>query len=130
MTALWHWPLRSRPALRTAFAIFAIVFSVSWTVTAAVGILGQYLRATTQLRNGTAKVVEGAVDSFSPATPAGGMERFCINRICFRYSDFIVIAGFHHTSARGGPIHEGLRALIHYIGPDDNGEILRLEVAP
>jgi hypothetical protein len=126
---MWHWPLKNSPAWRTVWATFMVMFSAGLFGSALVGVLGQYLRAVEQLRNGRTKVVEGVVGDFSPASPIGGMERFCIDRVCFRYSDNVVIPGFHKTSSQGGPIHQGLRALIHYVGPDDSGEILRLEVA-
>jgi hypothetical protein len=71
-------------------------------------------------------VAEGIVEDFRPM-PQGGhaLESFSINGRQFTYSDFIASPGFHQTRLKGGPIQQGVRARIFYIGND----IARVEVA-
>lgn len=58
--------------------------------------------------------------------PYGGhaTESFVVQGIQFKYSDYIITAGFNHTSSHGGPIREGLLVRIWH----RNGEILRLDI--
>jgi hypothetical protein len=52
------------------------------------------------------------------------MESFCVSGVCFRYSDYVVTAGFNQTSSHGGPIRDGLPVRVTYIG----NTIVKLEV--
>jgi hypothetical protein len=52
------------------------------------------------------------------------MESFEVAGRRYRYSDFVLVPGFHTTTTRGGPIREGLHVRI----ADVDGEIARLEI--
>ncbi len=98
------------------------IFASLWTVLVAVALVSDARRAST----GACDLVEGRVDHFRPMPPSGhGSEQFEVNGMAFRYADGMVSAGFHTTSARGGPIREGLPVRICHV----RGEILRLEIA-
>jgi len=71
-------------------------------------------------------VVEGVVNQFQPMPYTGhAMEHFCVNANCFAYSDYVITAGFNHTSSHGGPIREGLPVRVTFVG----STIVKLEVA-
>jgi len=77
-------------------------------------------------RAGKCQVVEGTVMQFHPMPATGhDVESFLVAGKRFQYSDFIHRAGFNQTSSHGGPIHEGARVRIYYLGED----IARLEIA-
>jgi hypothetical protein len=104
--------------------IFMVVFSTLWTAVAAVGTGGAYLRARAARSAGAFQTVEGEVEDFVPQPYSGhAYESFRVAGVPFRYSDYVVTAGYHQTRSHGGVIEPGLRVRIGYL----NGEILKLE---
>lgn len=78
---------------------------------------------------GLVSIVEGPVEQFHPAPYTGHEdESFCVSQVCFHYSDFIVVNGFHQTASHGGPMHDGLWVRIQYIPGLTGLQILQLEV--
>jgi hypothetical protein len=76
-------------------------------------------------RAGKCEVIEGVVTQFHPMPATGhDVESFVVAGKHFRYSDYIHRAGFNQTSSHGGPIHEGARVRIEYLGED----IAKLEI--
>jgi hypothetical protein len=112
--------------LRLWFPVLVVAFGI-------VGIVGLLFRNVPQrselaaaYRAGKCQVIEGIVTQFHPMPVTGhGVETFVISGKRFRYSDFIHRAGFNQTSSHGGPIHEGTRVRIYYLGED----IAKLEIA-
>lgn len=126
----WTGPFRTKRSLRRGFAGFWLGFSILWTVTTIVGVLGSYWHLSRALRNGTAQVVEGRVEQFEPMPYEGhARERFAVDGVHFAYSDYNITSAFNNTSSHGGPIREGLLVRIHYVGSTDRAQIVRLEVA-
>lgn len=113
--------MRRWPALWVGLLIAGFVAAASL-------IVGQSWDASARrvLEGGDFKVVEGEVRNFKPM-PYGGRvyESFEVSGVPFRYSDYEVSAGFNNAASHGGPIREGLRVRIAYVG----NTILRLEVA-
>jgi hypothetical protein len=101
-------------------------FAILWTVVAFADTARSYSSLASALREGRCDIVAGKVTQFHPM-PASGhdTERFVIGNRQFKYSDYIVSPGFNNTSSHGGPIRDGLRVRIHYVGND----IARLEIA-
>lgn len=107
------------------FSFFFFGFAVLWTLTAGLSIGSKQLSLREDYENGNFKVVEGTVENFDPMPSSGHkMESFTVNGIRFEYSDFEVTPGFNNAASRGGPIREGLKVRISYIG----NTILKLEV--
>lgn len=79
--------------------------------------------------NKTYMVVEGKIENFKPAQQSPNhFESFTVNGIKFRYSDFVIIDGFHKTSRNNGPIiKNGQYVRIGYAKIDDKNVILKLE---
>jgi len=140
----WPWP---GPAIGLALVAFAIVIwrkgapaqkgwaamclavSILWTAVAIPGTLGPYLQAQRALRDGRASVVEGRVQNFHPMPYSGhDTERFTVGDVHFAYTDYAIGTGLMHTSSHGGPIREGLRVRIHFIGSREP-MIVKLEIA-
>ena len=82
------------------------------------------------LKNKTYNVIEGEIQAFSPMpVNKPGHESFLLRGVKFSYSDYVVIDGFHQTSAAGGPIKaNGQIVRISYITVDDINLIVKLEV--
>ena len=77
------------------------------------------------LQSGQAQVVEGVVTDFVPMPYEGHAdERFAVDGHYFSYSDYVVTAGFNHTSSHGGPIRSGINVRVTFVG----NVIVRLEV--
>jgi hypothetical protein len=79
---------------------------------------------------GKASVVEGTVENLK-LTAAGKAESFTVAGTQFEYSEYSDSFGFHHTSAFGGPIRDGLAVRISYapiVGDPSDPVILKLEV--
>lgn len=108
--------------LPAAFFGFAIFWTVAWVALT----LTDYFELASALRHGRCDVVEGLVTQFHPMPPGGhDVESFSVGGKHFEYSDWVMSGGFHQSSTHGGPIREGLRVRIHYLGKD----IARLEIA-
>ena len=127
---MWRTPFRrwnergtvARLILPFGFLTFAILL----TVAAFVSTYADYRAASSARQDNSAQVVEGVVTDFKPMPAAGhAMESFCVSAVCFRYSDYVVTAGFNKTSSHGGPIRDGLPVRVTYIG----NTIVKLEVA-
>lgn len=109
------------------FLYFWTGFTGLWTLVAGFATFGGDVSAREALRSGHAKVVEGVVEDFHPMPPAGhDTERFTVQGVPFKYSDFILTPGFHNTSSHGGPVRAGLHVRIHYDGT--RNDILKLEI--
>ena len=126
----WHRPLLFSTSIFNSHApIFSYAFlgfAILWTVVAFADTARSYSSLASALREGRCDIVAGKVTQFHPM-PASGhdTERFVIGNRQFKYSDYIVSPGFNNTSSHGGPIRDGLRVRIHYVGND----IARLEIA-
>jgi len=108
------------------FPFLFLGFSVLWTVTAFSGAYREHACLSEAIVSGRASVVEGIVSRFQPMPYTGhAMEHFCVIDRCFDYSDYVITAGFNHTSSHGGPIREGLPVRITFVG----NTIVKLEVA-
>jgi hypothetical protein len=117
------WPKDPRP--RDVFAFAYLGFALLWTATTFLVTYSEYVRLRRAVENGRTDVVEGVVSQFKPMPPTDkGMERFCVQKECFEYSNNVVTAGFNDTSLHGGPIREGLAVRVTYVG----NEIVKLEV--
>ena len=98
-------------------AAICLAGAIGWTAMVTADTLGPYLRARRAMRDGAASVVEGRVENFHPMPDSGhDTERFTVGNVHFAYSDYSMGAGFDRTSSHGGPIREGLRVRIHFIG--------------
>jgi hypothetical protein len=104
---------------------FMVAFSTVWTVVALVGTGREYLRARAARSAGTFQTVEGVVQDFVPEPYSGHAEEsFKVAGIPFRYSDYVVTAGYHQSRSHGGVIEPGLHVRVGYL----DGVILKLEV--
>jgi hypothetical protein len=110
---------------RWRFLIFA-VFGVGWSVVAGSSVLGGVLKLRRDLDAGRCTPVEGVVTDFVPG-PANGHphESFNVEGHHYDYSDYVIVAGFHHTQGKGGPVRAGQHVRIQ----DCRGQIGRLEIA-
>jgi hypothetical protein len=116
---------RQSPRMEKWFPRIFIGFATLWTVIAFVGPYAAYRSAVSAMRENRVDHVEGAVTEFRPMPFAGhANESFTVKGIKFKYSDFLVSAGFNNTASHGGPIKEGLPVRIWH----RNGEILKLDV--
>lgn len=121
----FHW-WSTRPRASKRFAVYILIFSLFWTLTALYSTYAQFAALKKAQTNGTAQVVAGVVTHFKPMPATGhAMERFCVQETCFSYSDYVVSAGFNKTSSHGGPIREGLPVRVTYVG----AAIIKLEIA-
>jgi hypothetical protein len=116
---------KSSPTMERWFPRFFLGFAIFWTSTSFFGTFSDYRRAAAAMRDHGASIAEGVVTDFIPMPVTGhAMESFTVNGVKFRYSDYIITAGFNNTASHGGPIREGLRVRIWHL----NGEILRLDI--
>ena len=127
---MWRMPIRrwnERGAVARLILPFGfLTFAILLTVAAFVSTYADYRAASSARQDNSAQVVEGVVTDFKPMPAAGhAMESFCVSGVCFRYSDYVVTAGFNQTSSHGGPIRDGLPVRVTYIG----NTIVKLEVA-
>jgi hypothetical protein len=111
-----RWNERGTVA-RLIFPFGFLTFATVLTVGAFVSTYADYRAASSARQDNSARVVEGVVTDFKPMPAAGhAMESFCVSGVCFRYSDYVVTAGFNQTSSHGGPIRDGLPVRVTYIG--------------
>ncbi|MCE4563172.1 hypothetical protein INQ51_02510 [Maribellus sp. CM-23] len=75
--------------------------------------------------------IEGKVEDFNPAQKSQNhFESFSVKGVHFRYSDYLIIDGFHKTSNNNGPIKEnGQMVRIGYTNIDGENVILKLEIS-
>lgn len=114
-------------------AVVFICFAFLWTGLFGWFTYGEYHAVRTAIAEDRTKFVEGTVDSFVPMPKEGhAMESFCIAGRCFTYSDFVVTTGFNNAASRGGPIRNGLKARVTYVGLDHAAKlrnvIIKLEI--
>jgi len=84
---------------------------------------------TILLRRVAPCVITGIVADFVPMPFEGHAdERFCVDTVCFHYSDYQHTGGFNHTSSHGGPITEGLPVRVTYAPSPGANVILKLEI--
>ena len=119
-----RWRDGQSPRARKVFAFVYFGFGALWTATAFINTYGQYSALAKAANSYRARVVEGIVANFKPKLSGRGMESFCVSGTCFEYSDNVVTAGFNYTAYYGGPIRDGLRVRVTYVG----NAIVKLEV--
>jgi len=116
---------KSPQAMEKWLPLFFVGFAILWTMTSFIATFDDYRRASGAMRSNQAEVVEGMVTQFKPMPYTGhAMESFVVDGVMFKYSDYVITAGFNNTASHGGPIREGLPVKIWHLG----GEILRLDV--
>lgn len=116
---------QQHPRASRLFALVFLGFSVLWAMLVGSNSVLHYRHLVAALNDGSAKRIEGRVERFQPM-PFGGhsLEKFCVETVCFAYSDYVISGGFNQTASHGGPIRAGLPVRITYM--DDT--IVRLEV--
>ena len=120
-------PVKGPVFMQRAFPFIFLGFSIFWTLLAFSGPFLSYRQIVHAIAEDRAKVVEGEVTDFVPMPAAGhSMEHFCVQQVCFSYSDFVVGGGFNNTASHGGPIHAGLPVRVTYV----DTEIVKLETRP
>jgi hypothetical protein len=86
----------------------------------------EVLKVRAAVKAGNYEVVEGIVRDFVPMPySGGGKESFSVNGRWFSYSDFHLGIGFNQSKSHGGPIREGLKVKVSFIGES----IVKLEIA-
>jgi hypothetical protein len=116
----------THPTASKKFAFFFLGFAVLGTSVSFIRTYGDYRTLLNAERTNALQVVEGVVSNFNPMPATGHtLERFCVAAQCFTYSDFVVSAGFNHTTSHGGPIRNGLAVRVTHLG----NTIAKLEVA-
>lgn len=116
--------------IKTIFALIMFTFAFFWSTVVYISEnhskrFVKNIIATKKLKN-----VEGAVTHFDPM-PFGGHkeESFSVNNVHFKYSDFLVIQGFHNTKSHGGPINgNGDSVRISYYTKNNDNYIVKLEI--
>jgi len=84
------------------------------------------LTCTFELSKGRVFCGRGSSQNFRPMPYEGHQDEcFSVQAQTFCYSDYVVTVGFNNSASHGGPIREGLRVRVSYIG----NTIIRLEVA-
>jgi hypothetical protein len=106
--------------------IIGAIFGILWTVAATIITVIPYLELSAALRDGRCTITEGVVTQFQPEPPSGhGYESFSVDGKYFKYSKYVLSAGFHQTHLNGSPLREGVHVKIYHVGND----IARLEIA-
>ena len=117
------WSKHPRASNVFAFSFFG--FAVLRTLVSFVSTYNDYSSLRAEKETNRASVVEGIVTNFKPMPVTGhAMEKFCVQKVCFEYSDYVITGGFNNTSSHGGPIKEGLPVRVTYVG----NSIVKLEV--
>lgn len=107
------------------FIYFWIGFASLWTIGAFAITGSEYFLYRDIMKNKKYKEVEGIVENFDPMPYSGHKhESFTVKGIQFKYSDYVVSAGFNTTKSHGGPLDKGKFVRIRYF----KGEILQLWV--
>jgi hypothetical protein len=103
-------------------------FATLWTALAFGSTYGSYYELRAAAIGGDCRVEEGIVTKFRPPADAGGKgrENFCVAETCFAYAQYTAYAGFHNTSAHGGPLRDGLHVRVTHVG----NAIVKLQIAP
>jgi hypothetical protein len=95
------------------------------------GILKSERELKSMIKNETYLTVEGLTEDFeAPQEGSNHFESFIVNGVKFRYSDYLIIKGYHTTSKTGGPIdRNGLMVRIGYTHVNGENIILKLEIS-
>jgi hypothetical protein len=110
-------PIKGSAFMQRAFPVVFLGFAIFWTVITFSSTFLHYRQMVHAITDHRAQVVEGEVADFVPMPAAGhSMEHFCVQRVCFSYSDFVISGGFNNTASHGGPIRAGLPVRITYVG--------------
>lgn len=93
-------------------------------------ILNDERELKSMIENKTYKKVEGKIEDFKPAQESPNhFESFSVKGVPFRYSDYVIIDGFHKTSKSNGPIKgNGQLVRIGYRSKGGENVILKLEI--
>ncbi len=110
--------------LSVFFGIFAIAFFTNNLV--------RYFEVVEVYDSKKYKIVQGKVSNYHPMQKGGhgDRERFSVNGIDFKFSNFVDTYGYNNAASRGGAIKENLFVRIYYfnINSERGNVILRLEV--
>ena len=110
-----------------AFKTFILLVGVVWTLAGAMQLLTAYRLSRAAANLSTLQVVEGPVRNFHRTTTARGIvtESFCVQSMCFEYSDGHMSSGLNPSDPPSRLIREGRPVRVGYV----SGTIVRLEVA-
>ncbi len=112
-------------SVHTLFYSVFTLFAVLWTVVVIVGTFSDYQELQNAIKAGNYSIIEGVVTDFEPMPYEGHKdEKFCIEKTCFRYSDYILTNAFNNTSSHGGPIKSRLYVRVMHV----ENKIVRLEI--
>jgi hypothetical protein len=94
-------------------------------------ILDRERNLKSMIENKTYMKVEGVIKNYiAPQKSPNHFESFSVKGVHFRYSDYVIIDGFHKTSNSKGPIKEnGQMVRIGYTNIDGENVILKLEIS-
>ena len=113
--------------------IFGLVSSIIFLVflVKIPSILNEERELKSMIENKTYSKVEGKIEDFKPARKSPNhFESFSVKGVHFRYSDYVIIDGFHKTSNSNGPIKgNGQMVRIGYTNIDGQNVILKLEIS-
>jgi hypothetical protein len=105
-----------------------ILIIISLIITPA--MIREHMEFNRMIENKTYTVIEGLVENFIPADENNHFESFSVNGVIFRYSDYVIVSGFHQTTKNHGLINKnGLKVRIGYTKKDGENLILKLELA-
>jgi hypothetical protein len=108
--------------------IFATVCGLFFIITVT-SFFQEFFLTSKIYRNKEYQIVEGKVGNYHPM-PHGGhdSERFQVNNIHFKYSDYdLSNFGYNNAASHGGVIRENLLVRIAYFHNGDKNIILKLE---
>jgi len=115
-----------RVLMQKTRGVLILGFVLVWSVFVFTGMFRQRNGLEAAEKAHRFEVVEGVVTRFRPAPYSGHEdESFCVESKCFSYSDYVVTQAFNKTSSHGGPIRDGLRVRISYVG----NAIIKVELA-
>ena len=101
------------PKFINGFRYLYLVFAVFGAILDFSGTYSDYLFFKQVVENNEVMVVEGVVTNFREvARPEP--ERFCVDTVCFEYTEYTVTWGFHLIARNGSPIRDGLPVRITY----------------
>ncbi|MEZ0262099.1 MAG: hypothetical protein ACAH80_13910 [Alphaproteobacteria bacterium] len=123
--------LKKKASSRLAVAF--LCFAFLWTGLTGWFTYGEYHAVRLAIAEGRTKFTEGIVERFTPMPKSGhALESFCIGGRCFTYSDFVVTTGFNNAASHGGPMKNGMKARVTYVGIDHavklRNVIIKLEI--
>jgi hypothetical protein len=101
-------------------------FSTLWILGTFWSTFSDYKTLNDAYKNNKCRIITGNVTNFRPGGNDRGKtdESFDIEGIHFSYSAYTVSPGFNTTSAKGGPIKEGLKIRV----TEFRGDIAKLEI--